>query len=58
MGVMMEVRLSSQQAWEPRLRMRKRREEHLNADEKLLQAGCHVVHIVRRPVLRRVGQIW
>lgn len=54
MGEMMEVRPSRQQAWQPRLRMRERREEHLDADEELLQAGRHVIHIVRRPVLRRM----
>ena len=37
------------------LRMRQRCEEHLYADEELLQASRYVVHVVRRPVLQWHG---
>lgn len=35
-----------------RVRMRQCRKKHLHADQKLLQARCHVVHVISGPVLR------
>lgn len=35
-----------------RVRVRQRGEKHLHADQELLQPARHVVHVVRRPVLR------